>query len=131
MSNIADNIKLKIKKKGWSIVEASKKSKVPIATLNGILYNEKKGINLDTIKKISDILECSVSELIGDKQYEPNEFLKESIIELNKYCYENNIIIKPENTEKIIDEINYLISKTLGKIDPLSIKLIIDLYNQP
>lgn len=67
MSAVGDNIKEKRKAKHVSQNQLAKKAGIAQATLSAI-ESSTKSPAVDTIEKLAEALECSVSELLGEKQ---------------------------------------------------------------
>lgn len=67
MSAVGESIKEKRKERKLSQNQLAKKAGIAQATLSAI-ESSTKSPAVDTVEKLADALECSISELLGEKQ---------------------------------------------------------------
>ena len=72
MSVVGDNIQKRRKELGLSQVELSARSGISQAGISDIERGKKSRTpNTDTISKLAAALRCSVSELMGEEEFQP------------------------------------------------------------
>ena len=98
----------KLKDKGWSVLELSRRSNVPPTTIYGIIKNKSRG-NYKTLSRIAAVFSCNVEDFYSINPAQEKNFDYEitqyCFLSLNKYLMEKNTIISQRSEMKIVDNL--------------------------
>jgi transcriptional regulator with XRE-family HTH domain len=135
---IGEKIRFLRKSKGLSQMELSKKIGITYSHLSD-LENQKSLPSVDTIRKLSRVLEVHAGYFFSDQGHDQDTLyseLKKSLetlnclldkIPLNKDVTNQDGVVKENGTEE--NEEFYRIVETNSKLNPAQKKLLLDIYN--
>lgn len=67
---IAKRLKQIFKDKKLSLIEISKRSKLPYGTINELLNNDNRDVNLSTVINVLSAIDISLKDFFDDKMFE-------------------------------------------------------------
>ncbi len=116
---VGNNLIAKIKDKGWTIKSTAEKAKIPLPTINNILYGTSEG-SVSTLNKLAKALDCTVDDLVVDSEVESKvgqdlELLKECLSIYDEYIKQKGLKFSREKSMKIVDNLVSLYSKKKEK----------------
>lgn len=79
LQNVRSCILAEIEKRRWDITEAAIQCDMSYRNLQSILYDEHKDIKLSTLIKISNALDISLVDMIGDNEERKDVYFLESV----------------------------------------------------